>query len=490
MAGNGIVQKLWNYCNVLRDDGLSYQDYLEQLATLLFLKMAHEQSQLLGKPSIIPPDAVGKPLDWPSLLALDGVELENHYRHVLAELGKKPGMLGMIFRKAQNKVQDPAKLRRLIADLIDKEEWMTLDADVKGDAYEGLLQKNAEDVKGGAGQYFTPRPLIRAIVDVMRPAPGQTIHDPACGTGGFLLIAHEYISQHYNLDRDQKKHLKCEALSGNELVDGVARLCVMNLYLHGIGGDDCPVNGGVDSLQKKPTIAHEMVLTNPPFGKKSSFTIVNEEGEAAKADISYVRDDFWATTSNKQLNFLQHVKSCLKMQGRAAIVVPDNVLFEGGAGETVRRELLKQCDVHTLLRLPTGIFYAQGVKANLLFFDRKPASETPWTKTLWIYDFRTNQHFTLKTNPLKREDLDDFVACYNPENRHERKESERFRPFAYDDLLKRDKVSLDIFWLKDESLEDSANLPDPDVIAAEIAEDLQAALDQFAAIAGDLKRQD
>ena len=322
----------------------------------------------------------------------------------------------------------------------------------------------------------------------MRPAPGQTIHDPACGTGGFLLIAHEYISKNYNLDRDEKKHLKFRALSGNELVDGVARLCVMNLFLHGIGGDDCPVRGGVDSLAQKPSVAYEMVLTNPPFGKKSSFTIVNDEGEASKADISYVRDDFWATTSNKQLNFLQHVKSCLKMQGRAAIVVPDNVLFEGGAGETVRRELLKQCDVHTLLRLPTGIFYAQGVKANVLFFDRKPASEKPWTNKLWIYDFRTNQHFTLKTNPVKRENLDDFVTCYNPENRHERKESERFHVFTYDDLLKRDKVSLDIFWLKDDSLEDSANLPDPDVIAAEITEDLQAALDQFAAITIDLKR--
>ncbi len=486
-GGTNIVQKLWNYCTVLRDDGLSYQDYLEQLATLLFLKMAHEKSDM-GRTSIIPSDSEGKPLDWPSLLALDGVELENHYRHILAELGKKTGMLGMIFRKAQNKIQDPAKLRRLIADLIDKEQWMTLDADVKGDAYEGLLQKNAEDVKGGAGQYFTPRPLIRAIVDVMRPAPGQTIHDPACGTGGFLLIAHEYISRNYTLDRDQKKHLKFHALTGNELVDGVARLCVMNLFLHGIGGDDIPIRGGTDSLQQKPSVAFDMVLTNPPFGKKSSFTILNDEGEATKADITYVRDDFWATTSNKQLNFLQHVKSCLKINGRAAIVVPDNVLFEGGAGETIRRELLKQCDVHTLLRLPTGIFYAQGVKANVLFFDRKPASEKPWTDKLWIYDFRTNQHFTLKANPLKREHLDDFVRCYNAQNRHERKETERFRAFAYDELVKRDKASLDIFWLKDESLEDSANLPDPDVIAAEIAEDLQAALDQFAAIAADLRK--
>ena len=479
---NGIVQKLWNYCNVLRDDGLSYGDYVEQLTFLLFLKMADEQTRPpFNKPSTIPQDYA-----WPSLLAKDGDELDIHYRHLLQELGKEKGMLGVIFRKAQNKIQDPAKLRRLIADLIDKEEWTSLEADVKGDAYEGLLEKNAADVKGGAGQYFTPRALIRAIVDVMRPAPGHTIHDPACGTGGFLLVAHDYVSQQYALDRDQKKHLKLKALAGNELVDSVARLCVMNLYLHGIGGDDCPIQGGADSLAEKSSIAYEMVLSNPPFGKKSSITIMNEEGEESKEALTYVRDDFWASTSNKQLNFLQHVKSCLKIHGRAAIVVPDNVLFEGGAGEKVRRELLKQCDVHTLLRLPTGIFYAQGVKANVLFFDRKPASETPWTKTLWIYDFRTNEHFTLKTNPLKRADLDDFVACYNPENRHERKESERFKCFTYEDLLKRDKVSMDIFWLKDDSLEDSANLPAPVVIAAEIAEDLQAALDQFAQIAADL----
>jgi hypothetical protein len=259
-------------------------------------------------------------------------------------------------------------------------------------------------------------------------------------------------------------------------------------YLHGVGGDNCPIDGGVDSLAEKPSVAYEMVLTNPPFGKKSSITVINEEGDESKEALTYVRDDFWATTSNKQLNFLQHVKSCLKIHGRAAIVVPDNVLFEGGAGETIRRELLKQADVHTLLRLPTGIFYAQGVKANVLFFDRKPASATPWTKALWIYDFRTNEHFTLKTNPLKRGDLDDFVSSYNAENRHERKETERFKSFTYEDLLKRDKVSLDIFWLKDESLEDSANLPDPDVIAAEIAEDLQAALDQFTQIAADLRK--
>jgi type I restriction enzyme M protein len=281
--------------------------------------------------------------------------------------------------------------------------------------------------------------------------------------------------------------LKHELLSGVEIVDGAARLCTMNLYLHGINGDESPVEVK-DSLAAKSSENYDMVLTNPPFGKKSSITIINEEGEQSREALTYYRDDFWATTSNKQLNFLQHVKSLLKIQGRAAIVVPDNVLFEGGAGEIVRRKLLHECDVHTLLRLPTGIFYAQGVKANVLFFDRKPASETPWTKSLWIYDFRTNQHFTLKTNSLKRADLDDFVSCYHPENRHKRKETDRFKSFSYEDLVKRDKANLDIFWLKDDSLEDSANLPAPEIIAAEIAEDLQAALDQFAQIAADLKR--
>jgi type I restriction enzyme M protein len=483
-GSSAVVQKLWNYCNILRDDGLSYGDYIEQLTYLLFLKMADERKQLDRKRAPeIPAD-----YDWPSLVSLEGEALEIHYRKTLENLGKQKGLLGLIFRKAQNKIQDPAKLRRLIADLIDKEQWITLDVDVKGDAYEGLLEKNAEDVKTGAGQYFTPRALIRAIVDVMRPEPNRTIHDPACGTGGFLLIAHEYISKRYDLDKNQKKHLRFEALSGNEIVDATARVCAMNLYLHGIGGDTEPIRGGADALAAPPPTSYDIVLTNPPFGKKSSITIYNEEGEQSKEALTYYRDDFWATTSNKQLNFLQHVKSLLKIHGRAAIVVPDNVLFEGGAGEKVRRKLLHECDVHTLLRLPTGVFYAQGVKANVLFFDRKPASETPWTKTLWIYDFRTNQHFTLKTNSLKRADLDGFVACYHPENRHQRKETDRFKSFSYEDLMRRDKANLDIFWLKDESLEDSANLPDPDVIAAEIAEDLEAALLQFSQIAADLKK--
>jgi type I restriction enzyme M protein len=480
-----LVQKLWNYCNVLRDDGLSYGDYLEQLTFLLFLKMADEQT----RPPLKRPSAVPAGFDWPSLLAKDGDELETHYRHVLETLGKRTGMLGVIFRKAQNKIQDPAKLRRLIADLIDKEQWTSLSADVKGDAYEGLLQKNAEDVKGGAGQYFTPRALIAAIVDAVAPKPGESICDPACGTGGFLLAAHDYIVRHHELDKAQKRQLKSGTLFGIELVDGVTRLCAMNLLLHGVGGEseaDVPVVTK-DALAGKHG-EYDVVLANPPFGKKSSVTIVNAVGEQERESLIINRDDFWATTSNKQLNFLQHIFTILKQHGRAAVVLPDNVLFEGGAGETIRRELLKQADVHTLVRLPTGIFYAQGVKANVLFFDRKPAREKPWTQTLWIYDFRTNQHFTLKENPLKRSDLDDFIAAYHPKNRHSRRETDRWRRFTYEDLTKRDKVSLDIFWLKDESLEDSASLPDPRVIALEITQDLEAALEQFATITEDLER--
>jgi type I restriction enzyme M protein len=475
-----IVQRLWNYCDVLRDDGVSYGDYVEQLTYLVFLKMADEQTKPpFNKPSLIP-----ETLDWKSLFEKDGDELEVHYRHILESLGKEKGMLGVIFRKSQNKIQDSAKLKRLIA-LIDSETWIGLDIDVKGDIYEGLLQKNAEDIKGGAGQYFTPRPLIRAIVEVMRPEPGMTICDPACGTGGFLLAAHEHISKN-PLDRQQKEFLKYETFKGIDIVDSVVRLCVMNLYLHGIGGEESPILVG-DSLISDRKERFDMVLTNPPFGRKSSMTIVNAEGKAEKESLIYERPDFWATTSNKQLNFLQHVKTLLKIYGKAAIVVPDNVLFEGGAGETIRKKLLQECDVHTLLRLPTGIFYAQGVKANVLFFDRKPASETHWTETLWIFDLRTNKHFTLKQNPLRLKDLQDFIICYNPENRHKRNETERFKSYTFDELMQRDKVNLDIFWLRDENFEDTENLPDPHVIAEEILENLEAALEQFNTIYQELE---
>ncbi len=478
-----IVQRLWGYCNVLRDDGVSYGDYVEQLTYLLFLKMADEQTKPpFNRPSNIP---VG--LDWQSLLPKDGDELEVHYRHILETLGKSKGMLGIIFRKSQNKIQDPAKLRRLV-ELINDETWVGMDIDVKGEIYEGLLEKNAQDTKSGAGQYFTPRALIKAIVEAVKPQPMSSICDPACGTGGFLLAAHDFISKNYSLDKDQKQFLKFNTFKGWDIVDNVARLCVMNLYLHGIGGEESPIVPG-DALASDPGDRFDMVLTNPPFGKKSSITIVNGEGKADKESLIYERPDFWATTSNKQLIFVQHVKTLLKMNGKAAVVVPDNVLFEGGAGETVRRKLLHECDVHTLLRLPTGIFYAQGVKANVLFFDRKPASERPWTEAVWIYDLRTNMHFTLKTNTMKYEDLKDFIACYNPENRHERRESERFKRFSFDELMQRDKVCLDIFWLKDESLEDSENLPAPEVLGRDIVENLEVALEQFTSITEELENR-
>jgi type I restriction enzyme M protein len=475
-----VVQKLWSYCNVLRDDGMSYGDYLEQLTYLLFLKMAHEREQYLPEQQ----QRIPKDCNWQSLLERDGDELETHYRHVLEQLGKQKGMLGIIFRKALNKIQNPAHLRRLIVDLIDREDWSTLDTDVKGDAYEGLLQKNAEDTKSGAGQYFTPRPLIQAIVDVVRPTPDERICDPASGTGGFLLAAHSYIAHHYELDRDQRRFLKFDALRGWEIVDNTARLCLMNLFLHGIGSDEEgrePIHVA-DSLRSSAGEYFDIVLTNPPFGRKSSVTYISEKGREEREVSVIVRDDFWASTSNKQLNFLQHVYTLLKINGRAAVVVPDNVLFEGGAGESIRRKLLDDCDVHTLLRLPTGIFYANGVKANVLFFDKKPAGAQPATETLWVYDLRTNQNFTLRTNPLTRQHLDDFIACYHPENRHLRQESERFHCFSYDELIKRDKLSLDIFWLRDKSLEDANDLPSPDVLIASIIEDLQAAIEQLSTI--------
>ncbi len=489
-----LVKKLWSYCNVLRDDGLSYQDYLEQLTFLLFLKMSEEREALTGGEQPVP-----KGYRWSDLSAphMEGAKLEEHYRNTLRHLGQQGGMLGLIFRKSQNKIQDPAKLRQLIVELISKETWLSMTADVKGDAYEGLLERNAQDIKSGAGQYFTPRSIIDAIIDCIQPAPDEVICDPACGTGGFLLSAHNYIANHYELDRDQKKHLRYDAIRGVELVDGVSRLCAMNLFLHGVGPADDEREPPVrtdDSLRNEPSTHYPVVTTNPPFGKKSSITVVNEEGETDKHAVTYNRPDFWTTTSNKQLNFVQHIKSLLTIHGRAAVVVPDNVLFEGGAGETVRRKLMHECDVHTILRLPTGIFYAQGVKANVIFFDRKPASEKPWTKQIWFYDLRTNKHFTLKTSRMTRRDLDEFVECYRPGDRHNRKPTwseqnpdGRWRSYSHDEIVNRDKASLDIFWLRDESLEDSANLPDPHILAGEIAEDLESALEQIKDILGDLE---
>ena len=486
MTAAAIVNKVWSFCNVLRDDGVGYGDYLEQLTYLLFLKMADEYS----KPPYNREIGIPAEYNWQSLKSKTGAELELHYIQTLRELANKPGMLGQIFTKSQNKIQDPAKLYKIVQ-MIDSENWVLMGADVKGDIYEGLLEKNAEDTKSGAGQYFTPRPLIQAMVQCMQPEPLNTICDPACGTGGFFLAAYDHLVQQ-GLDKEQKKFLKDSTFFGNEIVANTRRLALMNMFLHNIGEiDKEPSISSADSLVADPGVRYDYVLTNPPFGKKSSYNITNEEGEQEKESLTYNRQDFWATTGNKQLNFVQHIHTILKSDGKAAVVVPDNVLFEGGAGETVRKKLLENTDLHTILRLPTGIFYAQGVKANVLFFDNKPAAKDPWTKEVWYYDYRTNIHQTLKKNPLKLSDLQEFIECFLPGKRHERQElwSEkneqgRWRKYSYDEIIKRDKTSLDIFWLKDDSLTDLDNLPDPDVLATEIVENIEAGLENFKNIIG------
>jgi type I restriction enzyme M protein len=481
-----LVDRLWSYCNVLRDDGVGTIEYTEQLTYLLFLKMAHErETRSLNPERIVPANC-----SWQRLLDADGDDLEVTYRHILETLGKQPGTLGVIFRKAQNRIQDPAKLKRLIVDLIDKENWSATGVDIKGDAYEELLSKGAEDIKSGAGQYFTPRSLIHAMVDCIQPTIRDTVVDPAAGTAGFLLAAHDFASQDAEkLTPTQREHLRDTFVHGTELVDGTARLAAMNLLLHGIG---TPRGESLievkDSLIADPGTRYSVVLSNPPFGRKSSLTMVGADGREAREDREIERQDFVVTTSNKQLNFLQHIATILGINGRTAVVLPDNVLFEGGAGETLRRRLLRDFDLHTMLRLPTGIFYAQGVKANVLFFDKKPAGDRPWTERLWVYDLRTNQHFTLKQNPLRRHHLDEFVKCYAPGRPcSERVESERFKSFTYDELMARDKANLDITWLRDESLEDLDNLPAPEIIAREIVEDLTAALVEFEAVAAALE---
>jgi type I restriction enzyme M protein len=484
---NSLISKVWSFCNTLRDDGVSYGDYLEQLTYLLFLKMADEYS----RPPHNRPLGIPTEYGWESLTGLRGAPLEIHYVNVLRNLGNEKGILGQIFTKSQNKIQDPAKLFKLI-DMIGKETWTVIGADVKGEIYEGLLEKNAEDTKSGAGQYFTPRRLIEAMVECVRPEPMKTIADPACGTGGFFLKAYDFIAAKYELDKEQKEFLRFKTFFGHEIVASTRRLALMNLFLHNIGDIDSDnFISPADALIADDGQRFDYVLANPPFGKKSSQTFTNDQGEQEKEDLTYNRQDFWATTSNKQLNFVQHIKTMLKTTGQAAVVVPDNVLFEGGAGETVRKRLLETTDLHTVLRLPTGIFYAQGVKANVIFFDAKPAAAKPWTKEVWFYDYRTNIHHTLKKNPLTAGSLQDFVECYNPTNRHKRTETfnaetnpdGRWRRFGYDEVVTRDKTSLDISWIKDASLADLDNLPDPDELAIDIIENIEGALESFRAMA-------
>lgn len=495
MTDSTIISKIWNLAGVLRDDGVGYGDYLEQITYLLFLKMADELNKPPYSKGLQFPrlkDVEGNEIEdgeicnWETLSGKRGAELESFYSQMLRSLSTEKGMLGQIFTKSQNKIQDPAKLLKVI-DMINRENWSLMGADIKGKIYEGLLQKNAEDTKSGAGQYFTPRPLIRAMVACTRPQPMKTIADPSCGTGGFFLAAYDWIVANHQLDREEKEFLKNQTFYGNEIVASTRRLCLMNMYLHNIGeiaGD--PLISSNDALIAPDPRNYDYVLANPPFGKKSSMTITTELGEVKKEDLSYNRQDFWETTSNKQLNFLQHIKSMLNINGEAAVVLPDNVLFEGGAGEEVRKQLMKTTELHTILRLPTGIFYAHGVKANVLFFKTKKASKEAHTKEVWFYDYRTNIHHTLKKKPLTYEHLQDFIQCYHAENIYKRQETwseenpeGRWRKYSYEEILERDKTSLDIFWLRDQSLTDLDNLPDPDELAEEIIENLESGLNSF-----------
>lgn len=476
-----LVSKVWNYAHVLRDEGVSYGDYVGQISFLLFLKMDEERTEYLGEPSLIPAE-----YQWSTIKGKTGEALDKHYKKALVELSKRSDFVGTLFLKAESKIDNPASLQRIVR-LINDETWMGINVDVKGTIYEGLLERNAGEVKSGAGQYFTPRPLIQAMVEVVDPKPTESVCDPASGTGGFLLAAYEHMKDHPSAkDRAVSRRLREQMFRGYDIVPEVVRLCAMNLYLHGIGGDTSPILHA-DALANDNGERFDVVLANPPFGKKQSYRIVNQEGEIETEKLEYVREDFTVTTSNKQLNFLQHIMTILKPGGTAAVVLPDNVLFEGGAGEAIRRRLLKDFNFHTLLRLPTGIFYKQGVKANVLFFEKVAAGERIATEALWVYDFRTNQRFTLRERPLKRADLDDFVVAYRPNHlRHTREDSERFKRFSYEELATRDKLNLDIFWLKDDGHIDPDSLPPPDEVAAEIVENLETALDRFRKVVAEL----
>lgn len=493
MDSSTIGKRAWSYAGVLQQAGLSCVEYVEQLTMLLFLKMADQLTESPYNQKPIVPEELG----WKALKKLSGAALEAQYSKSIEKLALKGGMLGVIFKGARCDIHNPALLQQLIVNLIDKEDWMSLPVDVKGTIYEELLQRSASESTKGAGQYFTTRAVIRTMVEALRPTPQDTICDPAAGTGGFLFNAYQYVLDTHgkDLNKDEKKQLKEELVEGMELSNKVGRMCAMNLHLHGIGGDKVRVHSGHDSLAAPWGREYSMILANPPFGKSQAVEFVNEEGDLEKDDAVVYREDFWTSTSNKQLNFLMHMYTLLKINGRAAVVLPDNVLFEGGAGEKVRKNLLEKCNVHTLLRLPTGIWYSPGVKANVLFFDKKPGRPEPWTSELWVYDLRTNKHFTQKQRPITRADFDEFVACYKPGVTHKRKETwsdenpdGRWRRYSYVDILKRDKLSLDLFWIKDKSLTDTESLPAPDILAAEIADELESAFELFCKIAAKLPK--
>ena len=418
-----LTKKVWTLATTLAGQGIGFTDYITQLTYLLFLKMDNENTEMFGEDSAIP-----EGYRWSDLIDLDGLDLIAQYESTLKKLSEEENLIGTIFVKAQNKIDKPVYLKKVIT-MINEEQWLVMDGDVKGAIYESILEKNGQDKKSGAGQYFTPRSLIQAMVDVARPQIGETVCDPACGTGGFLLAAYDYM-KNQSQDKAKRDFLRDKALHGYDNTALVVTLASMNLYLHGIGTDRSPILCQ-DSLEKAPDTLVDVILANPPFGTRP----------AGSVDID--RQDFYVETKNNQLNFLQHIMVMLKNSGRAAVVLPDNVLFEGGAGETIRKELLKNFNLHTILRLPTGIFYAQGVKANVLFFQKGTS-----TKNVWYYDYRTGIKHTLATKPMQRQHLDDFVKCYNADNIQARQETERFKSYPVEDLLARDKTSLDITWIK------------------------------------------
>ena len=431
MAGNistpqTLTKKVWTLATTLAGQGIGFTDYITQLTYLLFLKMDHENVEMFEEESALP---VG--CRWFDLIAEKGEDLVDTYEKILDTLSKEDNLIGTIYTKAQNKIDKPVYLKKVI-DMIAEESWLVMDGDVKGAIYEGILEKNGQDKKSGAGQYFTPRSLIQAMVDVTRPKIGETVLDPACGTGGFLLTAYDYMKAQ-SADREKQDFLKNKSLHGGDNTALVVTLASMNLYLHGVGTDRSPIECR-DSLELEPDVMADVILANPPFGTRP----------AGSVDID--RKDFYVQTKNNQLNFLQHIMLSLKDGGRAAVVLPDNVLFEGGAGETIRKRLLSDFNLHTILRLPTGIFYAQGVKANVLFFSKG----TP-TKEVWFYDYRTDIKHTLATNPMQRHHLDDFVACYNKRTATFNPDSNpngRWRRYDVAELLSRDKTSLDITWIR------------------------------------------
>ena len=435
-----LTKKVWTLATTLAGQGIGFTDYITQLTYLLFLKMDNENTEMFGEDSAIP-----EGYRWSDLIELDGLDLIAQYESTLKKLSQEENLIGTIFVKAQNKIDKPVYLKKVIT-MINEEQWLVMDGDVKGAIYESILEKNGQDKKSGAGQYFTPRSLIQAMVDVAQPKIGETVCDPACGTGGFLLTAYDYM-KNQSQDKAKRDFLRDKALHGYDNTALVVTLASMNLYLHGIGTDRSPILCQ-DSLEKAPDTLVDVILANPPFGTRP----------AGSVDID--RNDFYVETKNNQLNFLQHIMLMLKNTGRAAVVLPDNVLFEGGAGETIRKELLKNFNLHTILRLPTGIFYAQGVKANVLFFQKG----TP-TKNVWYYDYRTGIKHTLATKPMMRNHLDDFVKCYHAEDISQRKETYseenpngRWRKYPVSELLKRDKTSLDISWIKQTDDDDDLSL--------------------------------